>query len=183
MVAAPIGIGDSMTKEQLKRINGLFHFTDRRNLPAIREQGGLFALAELKRRGISIPAPGGNDWSHEEDVRRGLDEYVHLCFRWTHPMEYVARSEGRISDSVYLNVHPEVLQWDGVLFTPDVSNKSGVKSFSIEEASDMIDYEVLYTRTDWRDPAIQQRLAQAERCEILVPRFIPLELIRNFPNG
>jgi hypothetical protein len=47
----------------------------------------------------------------------------------------------------------------------------------------MIDYEVLYTRTDWRDPVIQQRLAQAERCEILVPRFIPLELIRNFPNG
>ena len=103
-------IGDSMTKEQLKRINGLFHFTDRRNLPAIREHGGLFALAELKRREITIPAPGGNDWSHEEDVRRGLDEYVHLCFRWTHPMEYVARSEGRISDSVYLNVHPEVLR-------------------------------------------------------------------------
>jgi predicted metalloprotease len=32
-------------------------------------------------------------------------------------MEYVARSEGRISNSVYLNVHPEVLQWEGVLFT------------------------------------------------------------------
>jgi hypothetical protein len=47
----------------------------------------------------------------------------------------------------------------------------------------MIDYEVLYTRTDWRDSAIQQRLAQSERCEILVPGFIPLDLIRNFPNG
>ncbi len=47
----------------------------------------------------------------------------------------------------------------------------------------MIDHEVLYTRTDWRDPAIQQRLSQAEKCEILVPGFIPLELIRNFPNG
>ena len=70
-----------------------------------------------------------------------------------------------------------------MLFTPDVSNKSGVQSFSIEEASDMIDYEVLYTRTDWRDPAIKQRLVQAEKCEILVPGFIPLELIRNFPNG
>jgi len=37
--------------------------------------------------------------------------------------------------------------------------------------------------TDWRDPAIKQRLVQAEKCEILVPGFIPLELIRNFPNG
>ena len=108
-----------MTKEQLKRINGLFHFTDRRSLGAIREHGGLFALAELKRRGIEIAAPGGNDWSHNEDA------------------------EGRISDSVYLNVHPEVLQWEGVLFTPDVSNKSGVQAYSIDEASNMIDYEVL----------------------------------------
>ena len=173
-----------MTKEQLKRINGLFHFTDRRNLPFIREHGGLFALAELKRRGIAVPAPGGNDWSHDEDVRRGLDEYVHLCFRWTHPMEYVARSEGRISDSVYLNVHPEVLQWEGVLFTPDVSNKSGVEPYPIDEASDMIDYEgaahadrlapILRSNSDW---------LRRKRCEILVPGFIPLELIRNFPNG
>ncbi len=98
-------------------------------------------------------------------------------------MEYVARAEGRISDPIYLNVHPEVLQWEGVLFTPDVSNKSGVRLYSIDEASDMIDYEVLYTRTDWRDPVIKQRLAQAEKCEILVPGIIPLDLIRNFPNG
>jgi hypothetical protein len=172
-----------MTEEQLKRIHGLFHFTDRRNLAAIRQHGGLLALSELKRRGITVPAPGGNDWSHEEDVRRGRDEYVHLCFRPTHPMEHVARAEGRISDSIYLNVHPEVLQWEGVLFTPDVSNKRGVQSYSIDAAADMIDYEVLYTRTDWRDPAIKQRLLQAEKCEILVPGFIPLELIRNLPNG
>jgi hypothetical protein len=184
MVLAPIGrFSDSMTKEQLKRIHDLFHFTDRRNLAAIREHGGLYALAELRRRGIAIPAPGGNEWSHDEDVRKGLDEYIHLCFRWTHPMEYVARSEGRISDPVYLNVHPEVLQWEGVLFTPDVSNKSGVRPYSIDEASDMIDYEVLYTRTDWRDPVIKQRLLQAEKCEILVPGIIPLDLIRNFHNG
>jgi hypothetical protein len=32
-----------------------------------------------------------------------------------------------------------VLQWDGVLFTPDVSNKSGVQAYSINEAADMID--------------------------------------------
>jgi hypothetical protein len=173
----------AMTKEQLNRINVLFHFTDRRNLPSIREHGGLFALAEMKRKKIEIPAPGGNEWSHDADNMRGLDEYVHLCFRWTHPMEYVARTEGRITDSVFLNVHPEVLQWEGVLFTPDVSNKRGVQTYSIEEAANMIDFEVLYSWTNWRDSAIRERLSQAEKCEILVPRFIPLELIRNFPNG
>jgi hypothetical protein len=47
----------------------------------------------------------------------------------------------------------------------------------------MIDYEVLYSRTNWSDPQVQQRLQAAEKYEILVPRAIPLDLIRNLPNG
>ena len=104
-----------------RTIPALFHFTDRRNVPMIRDMGGIYPYAELKRRGVQIPAPGGNEWSHDEDGRRGLDEYVHLCFRPNHPMEFAARSEGRIQDSIFL--------------------------------------------------------------EILVPRFIPLELIRNLAHG
>ena len=47
----------------------------------------------------------------------------------------------------------------------------------------MIDFEVLYSRTNWSDYQVQQRLQAAEKYEILVPRVIPLELIRNLPNG
>lgn len=172
-----------MAKDLLKQIPVLYHFTDRRNLPVIRKLRGLYPLAELRRKGVEIPAPGGNVWSHDANGMKGMDEYVHLCFRSSHPMEYVARQEGRIVDSIFLQVHPEVLQWEGVRFTPDVANKSGVKVYGIDEAREMIDYEVLYTRTDWRDPAIRQRLQAAEKCEVLVPRFIPLELIRNLPHG
>jgi hypothetical protein len=172
-----------MAKDQLKMIQVLFHFTDLRNLPMIRELGGLYPYAELRRRGIEIPAPGGNEWSHDADGMRGLDEYVHLCFRKNHPMEHIARREDRIQDSIFLEVHPEVLQWQGVLFTPDVSNKKGVQQYPMTEATNMIDYEVLTKWMDWKDPAIKARLSQAEKCEILVPRFIPLELIRNLPHG
>ena len=152
-------------------------------MSVVRDMGGIYPYAELKRRGVQVPAPGGNERSHDENGRRGLDEYVHLCFRPNHPMEFVARSEGRIQDSIFLSVHPDVLQWPGVMFTPDVSNKSGVRQYPMTEAANMIDYEVLYTRTDWKDPAIRARLTQAEKCEILVPRFIPLELIQNLPHG
>lgn len=172
-----------MIKDPLKRISFLYHFTDRRNLDLIRKLGGLHPLAELKRKGIEVPAPGGNEWSHDADGMTGMDEHVHLCFRSNHPMEYVARKEGRIADSIFLNVHPQVLQWEGVLFTPDVANKSGVQAYPIHDAVEMIDYEVLYTRTDWSDPSIRQRLLQAEKCEVLVPRLIPLDLIRNLPHG
>jgi hypothetical protein len=164
-------------------ITTLYHFTDRRNVLKIRELGGLYSLAKLREMNIEIPAPGGNDWSHDADRYKGLDEYIHLCFRDNHPMEYIARKEGRIQESVFLHIHPDVLEMEGVKFTADVSNKFGVTICSVDEAKSIIDFEVLYTRTDWRDPQIQQRLKQAEKCEILVPDHIPLGLIRNLPDG
>ena len=172
------------TKDLFQRhaVTHLYHFTDRRNLPRIREVG-LLSRAKLRELEIEIPAPGGNDWSHEADLWKGLDEYVHLCFRNNHPMEYTARQDGRIDESIFLRIHPEVLEFEGVKFTPDVSNKSGIPIYSIDDAHEMIDFEVLYTQTDWRDPVIQERLQQAEKCEILVPDEIPLELIRNLSDG
>lgn len=169
------------TPDPLQSITRLYHFTDRRNLPVIKQHGGLIPMTELRRRKIDVPAAGGNEWSQDADGHFGMDKYVHLCFRSTHPMEYLARQDGRIQDSIFLEIHPSVLQWPGVMFTPDVSNKSGVCVHTIEQARAMIDYQVLYTRTDWSDPAIQQRLKQAEKYEILVPQLIPLNLIRNIP--
>jgi hypothetical protein len=169
--------------DRIKRIPSLFHFTDRRNLPTIRQLGGLYPLAVLREMKVDVPAPGGNQWSWDADEMKGMDKYVHLCFRATHPMEFRAREEGRIVDSIFLAVHPDILTWDGVRFSPDVSNKSGVPHYPVQEALDLIDFDVLYTRTDWRDPSVQQRLQQAEKCEILVPGLIPLEMIRDVPNG
>jgi ssDNA thymidine ADP-ribosyltransferase, DarT len=164
--------------DPLARITSLFHFTDCRNLPLIRELGGLYPLAQLREQNVQVPAIGGNQWSQEADGIRGMDQYVHLCFRGTHPMEFLARQDGRIVDSIFLEIHPDVLKFDGVKFTPDVSNKAGVDSYPIEEAAQMIDFEILYTRTNWSDPEIQKRLKQAEKCEILVPRYIPVKYIR-----
>jgi hypothetical protein len=142
----------------LDRIPLLYHFTDTRNLPLIRELGGLYSLSQLRALRVDIPAPGGNEWSHDADCMKGLDEYVHLCFRRNHPMEYVARQEGRIAESIFLQIDRGVLDIEGVRFTPDVSNKAGVESCSLEEACAIIDFDVLYTRAEWREPEVQQRL-------------------------
>ncbi len=88
-------------------VTSFYHFTDQKNAASIRERGGLYSLAALREMGIEIPAPGGNDWSHDADAMKGLDQYVHLCFRPNHPMEYVARQDGRITDPVYLQIHPD----------------------------------------------------------------------------
>ena len=59
-----------------------------------------------------------------------------------------------------------------------------MQTFTIEQARDLIDYAVLYTRTDWSDPEIQARLQAAEKAEILVPDHVPMKYLEQyFPNG
>lgn len=166
-------------------VTAFFHFTDRRNLSMIREMGGLYSLVELRKRKVEIACPGGNQWSHDADALKGVDQYVHLCFRPNHPMEFRAREEGRIEQSIFLQIHPDVLAIDGVCFAPDVSNKSGVAIHPIRDAvkQKLIDFKVLYTRTDWSNPAIQARLQQAEKSELLVPDHVSMKYIRNCPDG
>lgn len=64
-----------------------------------------------------------------------------------------------------------------------MANSNNATFHPMEEARGMIDFEVLYSYTNWRDPAVQERLQAAEKYEILVPRAIPLDLRRNLPNG
>lgn len=168
-----------MATKSLNQIPRLYHFTDRRNLDSIRAQGGLHPQSDLVKRGVNILAPGGNQWSRDADELKGMVRYVHLCFRSNHPMEYLARQDGRIGDSIFLEIHPSVMQFPGVMFTPDVSNKAGVQVVPIAQAAELIDFEILYTRTDWSDQTIQQRLKQSEKYEVLVPCHIPLTHIRN----
>jgi hypothetical protein len=166
-----------MKIDRLELIPRVYHFTDRRNLGLIREHGGLYCLAELTRLGINVPAPGGNDWSHKEDKRRGLDGFVHLCFRERQPMEYLARQKGHIGESIFLQIAPDVLKIPGVEFTSDVANKRGVDSMPIADAQAQIDFEILYGHVE--GDSWKRRMAQAEKYEILVPRCVPIQLIEN----
>jgi hypothetical protein len=165
----------------LDQIRRLFHFTETRNLPSIRERGGLYSWRRLQEMGVVVEVPGGNDWSHDADAYKGLDTYVHLCLRANHPMEYVARTreEGRIERSNFLEIDRSVLDLDGVLFTDDVSNKRGVETHTLDEAEEMIDFAVIDGNIDYQDQDHLARLRQVEKCEILVPDFIPIDLIRN----
>lgn len=168
-----------MAIDTLAKVPLLYHFTDRRNIPLIKEMGGLYPLSRLDQKQVKVPAPGGNQWSRDADAPKGMGNYVHLCFRNTHPMEYVARQDGRITDTIFLQIHPSVMQLEGVCFTNDVANKAGVEPVAIADAEALIDFEILYTKTDWREPAIKARLTQAEKYELLVPHIIPLAFIRN----
>lgn len=176
---------DSMDKELIKKAFleknkniRLFHFTDERNVPSIKKNGGILTLSQLRERGVRPIAPGGNQWSHDADTRIGLDAYVHLCFMDWHPMEFVARQEQRIETTTFLQIDPSVMLLDGVLFTPDVSNKAGVCPLTFEEAIETMDFSAVYGHLDWRDPEVKERRKAASKYELLIPGTVPLSLIR-----
>jgi ssDNA thymidine ADP-ribosyltransferase, DarT len=155
-----------------------YHFTDTRNLALIR-QHGLLSRAELNRRAIDIPAPGGNLWSIEADARRGMDAFVHLCFLSEHPMEYQARQDGRIQQSFFLQIKPEVILLPGVQMSPGVANKSGAVALPPEKMLPQLDLEVIYTKTDWKQKSVQERRMAAKKYELLVPTHVPTTFFMN----
>jgi RNA:NAD 2'-phosphotransferase (TPT1/KptA family) len=101
--------------------NCFYHFTDTRNLPSIRNHG-LLSTRKLEELGIEIAAPGGNDWSRDADRMKGMDAFVHLCLMRNHGMEHGARHDGRIKESIFLQIEPQVLRLPGVKVTLDVAN-------------------------------------------------------------
>lgn len=159
-----------------------FHFTDRKNLPGIR-QHGILSMHQVRAMGLQVPATGGNQWSLDADTASGMDRYAHLCFFDSHPMEYVAKEEGRIESSIFLRIDPEVLRIPGTQVTNVVSNSSGCTPLAIESGFESLDLEVIYTRTDWKNDEIKARLKIAKKYEVLVPGVVPVGLIKNLPNG
>jgi hypothetical protein len=164
-------------------ISAVWHFTDRANVPLIQEHGGLLSLRELEQRSIRVPRPGGNEWSQDADRRRELDRYVHLAFVQNHPMLYIAEKEGRIKDPVWLKIDASVLTNSGVCFCSTVSNKNGARILNHEEAAEDVDFEILFTRTDWGVRELHERRKAAEKAEILVPNMITCDKILEYVNG
>lgn len=160
----------------------LYHFTDTKNLDSIRQHGALFSLEQTVKRGITITAPGGDANSQLSDRSNGMDRYVHLCLRHAHPMEYRARTEGRIQQSVFIPVKAAVLDLPGVRFVPGMSNTRGISPLAIDEAIEQgqfapSDLVALYDWTDWGVGDNYSRRVRAEKFEIIVPDMIPLELL------
>jgi hypothetical protein len=154
-----------------------YHLTDVRNLTSIKEHG-LLSTAALRARSIET-VTGGNQWSLDADRSKGMDAFIHLCFFNEHPMEYLAKKDGRIKTSKFLLIDPAVLRTPNSLIAKDVSNKADASYGNAEEFIEQVDLKVIYTKTDWKDKAVQDRLRAARKSEILIPEHIPLNFIRN----
>lgn len=162
--------------ERSKQHRFLYHFTDEANFPSIASRG-LLSKVEMRRQDFWPKATGGNQLSWDLDAHRGIDKYVSLCMTTNHPMKYLAHNDGRMPKPKYLAIRPEVLKIDGVKIAFGVANANDVEILPLSKAIEKLDIEVLYSRTDWSDANIRERLIAAEKFEVLVPSRVPIEFI------
>lgn len=156
----------------------LFHFTDSRNLPSIRELG-LLPTSELRARGIEIVTGGDSD-SLGIDQHRGFDRYVRLSFCPSHPMSHVAIQRGNIEQLRILSICPTVLLRDGVLVADRVATANDAEIGAAEDMIERFDFQAAYEWLDWSAADGQARRHAAEKWEALIPEVIAPDLIRGF---
>lgn len=157
----------------------LYHFTDESNFEQI-DKLGLVSKERMRKDGWWPNTTGGNDWSHNQDKARGIDPYVSLCFTSNHPMKYLAHKDERLPNPRYLVISPDVLKIPGVLVAFGVANANDTVILPLSDALELLDVEVVYSRTDWSDPDIQSRLRVAEKMEVLVPHSVSRDLILGY---
>jgi len=160
-------------------INKLYHFTDRSNLDSIIKNGGLYSWKDCQNKGIKIPKPGGGgqgslSWSL--DSKKGLENYVRVSFTQHHPMMYAAIKEGRISDSVVLEIDPEVICWTGTKYSDKNATRNDVNVGETINDLKRIHFSSVKEVNHFVLLPEEQPYYQAE---ILVKNNIPLKYIQN----
>lgn len=159
-------------------IQEFFHFTDASNIPSIIKHRGLLSLENLVLQCVNNVIYASSDESRKADVKRGLDKYVRLSFVNNHPMAYVAQKENRLLKPIYLSIKPTVLTLPNIKIANGIAYGKTTTIYDFEEACKSLDFEILYTRTDWSDPIIQKRRRAAEKYELLIPNHVDISYIK-----
>ena len=154
----------------------LYHLTDQANRSSI-DKHGILSTTERDIQNIKPCYRGGNEDSHHADNIKGIESYVCLSFTDNHPLCYLAKSDGRLPNPVYLEICPEILLGDGVMFADGVANAKETELTPIKDAIHLIDIDVIYK---WPPRCMRtgnERVQVAKKCEILIPKLVPIEMI------
>lgn len=164
---------------QLLRDNHIecfYHFTDRRNIKSIKQNGGLFSWDYLERKNISVPRQGGGNLSRQLDIRYGLQDYVRLSFCPRHPMIYRLEKEG--ADIVVLRISIDVATFERTLFSnmnaTDSGHIDGPKLADLKRVNFFATQRSYVSRTD--------PLFKYLQAEVMVKTHVPLRFIINIDD-
>lgn len=159
-------------------IQYLYHFTDRRNIPSIKRNGGLLSWNYCVQHKIDIPSPGGGDLSRQLDISRNLQDYVRLSFTTQHPMMYVAMKDGRIDDPVILKIDPSVVYLKHTKYS---NMNANIKRLAPNIGISLEDFKKIHFNSVKEQKHFDLDLEEQPyfQAEVMVKTFIPKKYIVN----
>jgi hypothetical protein len=167
---------------QKKGINELYHFTDLSNLKSIKANGGLFSWFYCDLNNIVIPMPGGSLGSRQNDSMNGKKDFVRVAYNKEHPMLFIAEKDGRISNSIWLNIDIEVAYFENTEFSDkNAAAFSSYKPIIGKEVSNLenVRFEILRKAQRVKHYNLADDEKPFNQAEVLVKTWIPLEYITN----
>ena len=156
-----------------EKVTKFYHFTDYCNLDSIKEHG-LLSWYELDKRKLTSVC-GGNETSHNLDLRDNLEDFVRLSFSPNHPMQHVCLRENRIKKVAILEIDIQVCTKEGTLFSDcNTTRKKAIISDSIEN----VHFDIVKKADQFSVKENDRHFFQAE---VLVKNHIPAVFI-SFPE-
>lgn len=163
---------------QYLRISGVscfYHFTDRKNLESIRDNGGLYSWKYCNDHNIN-GKQGGSGQSQSLDVRHGLQDYVRLSFCDDHPMMYRLGLDGY--DLVLLKIDIQVAAFKTTRFSTinatDNGQENGPTLQDLRKVNISATQKHFISRNDEE--------FKPHQAEVLVKTFIPSRFILNLDS-
>lgn len=157
-------------------IRYFYHFTARENLTSIKGFGGLYSWYSMQENKRSIPCSGGDDWSHQLDMRHGLQDYVRLSFCDDHPMAFRLKQSG--TPLVLLKIDIEVATWKDTLFSDinaaDNNHRHGGSLADLNH----VNFNAVKRNYVSREDAD----FKPHQAEVMVKTFIPAKYILNLES-
>lgn len=152
-----------------KGIASLWHFTDINNLPLIYKLGGLRSKESLLEYDVGEKISyGGNNLSHELDVRNGNWDKISLSFATNTPMFYHLKTERHF---VFIEIDPTIVDENTYFTDTNATNNEHIREKGMKGLN-VVKFEAFNERS-YSD--FWKYYSQAE---ILVPHFVPHEYFK-----
>jgi hypothetical protein len=150
-------------------ITKLYHFTDQSNISSIKKFG-LFSWSRLVENEIKSVV-GGNSFSHKMDKEANRHDFVRLSFTPNHPMMFVCKKDGRITNPVVLEVDINVILLPDTLFADRNANK---KDAEVSDSPSCIRFNVVKCSSQFDVLEHERHFYQAE---VLIKTHVPTKYI------
>ncbi|MCZ2222617.1 MAG: DUF4433 domain-containing protein [Chitinophagales bacterium] len=155
----------------------LYHFTDLSNIESIKKYGGLYSWFYCDKNNVCISKPGGNLVSREFDKRKNLENFVRLSFCENHPMLFVAKNDGRISNPIILKCDTEIILYKNTLFSNCNANKTEAIINESFELFRNLRFDIF--KKKYFDINKDNTLKSYYQAEVLVAEHLPIKYILN----